>query len=154
MSGVPLETFWAFNERWHNKFYCKVASCWLFLLSHTTMHGSMNIKYKINNYSLHVALLYMLGNLFSSALRCTSQTSQSLLQLYMPCWPHHVYGTAECCKYANPDVTLEVTMTTRVWLTHTKRAILYVRQLHWQLTKYNDSRVANNYVWNILTKLY
>ena len=44
MSGMPLEICWAFNERWNNKFYYKVASCWLFLLSHTTMHGSMNIK--------------------------------------------------------------------------------------------------------------
>ena len=33
MSGMPLETCWAFNERWNNKFYCKVASCWLFLLN-------------------------------------------------------------------------------------------------------------------------
>jgi hypothetical protein len=33
MSGVQLETCWAFNERWNNKFYYKVASCWLFLLS-------------------------------------------------------------------------------------------------------------------------
>jgi hypothetical protein len=44
MSGVLLETCWAFNERWNNKFYYKVASSWLFLLSHTAMHGSMNIK--------------------------------------------------------------------------------------------------------------
>jgi len=44
MSGVPFETCWACNERWNNKFYYKVASCWLFLLIHTTMHGSMNIK--------------------------------------------------------------------------------------------------------------
>jgi len=44
MSGMPLETCWAFNEQWINKFYYKVASCWLFLLSHTTMHGSMNIN--------------------------------------------------------------------------------------------------------------
>jgi hypothetical protein len=44
MSGTPLETCWAFNERWNNKFYYKVASCWLFLLSHTTMHEFMNIK--------------------------------------------------------------------------------------------------------------
>jgi len=29
------------------KFYYKVASCWLFLLSHTAIHGSMNIKFKI-----------------------------------------------------------------------------------------------------------
>ena len=45
MSGMPLETCWAFNERWNNKFYHKVASCWLFLLSHTTLHGSVNIKH-------------------------------------------------------------------------------------------------------------
>jgi len=44
MSGIPLETCSAFNERWNNKFCYKAASCWLFLLSHTTMHGSMNIK--------------------------------------------------------------------------------------------------------------
>ena len=31
-SAVPLETCWAFNEWWNNKFYYKVASCWLFLL--------------------------------------------------------------------------------------------------------------------------
>jgi len=33
MSGMPLETCSAFNDRWNNKFYYKVASCWLFLLS-------------------------------------------------------------------------------------------------------------------------
>ena len=44
MSGMPLETWWAFNERWNNKFYYKVTSCWLFLLILTVMHGSMNIK--------------------------------------------------------------------------------------------------------------
>jgi len=32
MRGVPLETCWAFNERWNNKFCYKVASCWLFPL--------------------------------------------------------------------------------------------------------------------------
>jgi hypothetical protein len=47
MSGVPLETCWAFNECWNNKFCYKVASCWLFLLNHTTMHGSINIKYPV-----------------------------------------------------------------------------------------------------------
>ena len=48
MSGIPIETCWAFNERWNNKFYYKVASCWLFLLGHTTMHGSMNIKFIVS----------------------------------------------------------------------------------------------------------
>ena len=33
MSDLPLETCWAFNERWNNKFCYKVASCWLFLLN-------------------------------------------------------------------------------------------------------------------------
>jgi len=50
MSGMPLETCWAFNERWNNKFYYKVASCWLFLLSHTAMHGSTNIKKNPESY--------------------------------------------------------------------------------------------------------
>ena len=45
MSGMPLETFWAFNKRWNNKLCYKVASCWLFLLIHTAIHGTMNIKF-------------------------------------------------------------------------------------------------------------
>ena len=32
ISGMPLETCWAFNERCNNKLYYKVASWWLFLL--------------------------------------------------------------------------------------------------------------------------
>jgi len=49
MSGIPLETCWTFNERWNNKFCYKVAFCGLFLLNHTTMHGSVNIKWIINS---------------------------------------------------------------------------------------------------------
>jgi hypothetical protein len=44
MSGMPLETCWAFNKFWNNKFYYKVASDGIFLLIRTTMHGSMDIK--------------------------------------------------------------------------------------------------------------
>jgi len=32
MSGMPLETCWAFSKSWNNKCYYRVASCWLFLL--------------------------------------------------------------------------------------------------------------------------
>jgi hypothetical protein len=32
MSGMPLETCWAFSERWNKEFYYKVATCWLFIL--------------------------------------------------------------------------------------------------------------------------
>jgi len=46
MSGVQLETCRAFNKHWNNKFSYKVASCWLFLLIHTAMHGCMNIRKK------------------------------------------------------------------------------------------------------------
>jgi len=31
-------------NKWNNKFRYQVASCWLFILSYATMHGSMNIK--------------------------------------------------------------------------------------------------------------
>jgi hypothetical protein len=55
MRGVSLETCWACNERWNNKFCYKVESCWLFLLNHTTMHGSMNIKLKIRLRCYHRA---------------------------------------------------------------------------------------------------
>jgi len=30
MSGVPLETCWAFNKLWNDKFYYKAASCCYF----------------------------------------------------------------------------------------------------------------------------
>ena len=62
MSGIPLETCSAFNERWNNKFYYKVASCWLFLLSHTTMHGSMNIKSNSLNYYYYASVFSSEGN--------------------------------------------------------------------------------------------
>jgi len=44
MSGIPLKTCCPVNERWNNKFCYKVAPCWLFLLSHNTMHESINTK--------------------------------------------------------------------------------------------------------------
>ena len=34
MSGMPIETCWAFNKRWNDEFCYKVVSCWLFLLSY------------------------------------------------------------------------------------------------------------------------
>ena len=32
-------------NKWNNKFRYQVASFWLFILSYTTMHRSMNIKF-------------------------------------------------------------------------------------------------------------
>jgi hypothetical protein len=67
MSGVPLETCWSFNERWNNKFYYKVASCWLFLLSQLYIYipkwvvGSKMQKVWVCVYNLicHRILVYL-----------------------------------------------------------------------------------------------
>jgi hypothetical protein len=39
MSGMPLETCWASNERWSDEFWYGIASCWLFLLSENLWYG-------------------------------------------------------------------------------------------------------------------
>jgi hypothetical protein len=63
MSDMPLETCWAFNKCWNNKFYYKVACCWLFLLSYTAMHGSMNINPLNAELNPICHLLVLLGDL-------------------------------------------------------------------------------------------
>jgi len=50
---------------WNNKFYYKLASCWLFLLIHTTMHGSINIKF-INAKQATEIHAYMNGGIINS----------------------------------------------------------------------------------------
>jgi len=54
MSGMQLETCSAFIKFRNNKFYYKVASCWLFLLLHTKVHGSMNIKFYSDIVAKHL----------------------------------------------------------------------------------------------------
>ena len=58
-SGMPLETCSAFNERRINKFYYKVASCWLFLLSHSVNIYSNWLQEQFCNLSLYA--LYILS---------------------------------------------------------------------------------------------
>jgi hypothetical protein len=53
---MPLETCWAFNERWNNKLYYKVASCWLFLLSsrkkcHLDHQEKGSMKLKLSQFT-------------------------------------------------------------------------------------------------------
>jgi hypothetical protein len=76
----------------------------------------------INNYSLSGALLHVLGTQFFFNLRMYFTDITISVTLYMSCRPRHIYGTAECCKHGNPDVTSQVTMTTRVRLTHSHQA--------------------------------
>jgi hypothetical protein len=54
MSGVPLETCWACNERWNNKFYYMDASCWLFFLSYLSNVRQIITHYFITNYNHHI----------------------------------------------------------------------------------------------------
>ena len=73
VSGIPLETCWAFNKFWNNKFYYKVTSCWLFLLIHTTMHGSMDIK-KNPDADIYNSFLWLAFKGHLSILRMLSVT--------------------------------------------------------------------------------
>jgi len=82
MNGMPLETCWAVKERWNNKFCYKVASCWLFLLSHTTMRGSMNINPlnpELNPICYLLALLGAHRFLHVSRIRVKSLTIRLLM---------------------------------------------------------------------------
>jgi len=44
MGGVSPETFWA-SHKYEIKFWYTVASCWIFFVNYTMMHGSTNIKW-------------------------------------------------------------------------------------------------------------
>jgi len=44
MNGMPFETCLALNKLWNNKFYYRVASCWLYLLIHS-LRGEMYMKW-------------------------------------------------------------------------------------------------------------
>ena len=46
MGGVSPETRWA-SYKYEIKFWYTVASCWIFFVSYTMMHGSTNIKFTI-----------------------------------------------------------------------------------------------------------
>ena len=51
MSGVPLETCWAFNKLWNNKFHYKAASCWYF---YWVIYDARIHEYQICGIVLHV----------------------------------------------------------------------------------------------------
>ena len=57
MSGMPLETRWAFNKVWNNKFYYKVATCWLFLLIHSFV---MSVRPSVWNNSVPTGRIFMI----------------------------------------------------------------------------------------------
>ena len=96
MSDMPLETCGAFNKLWNNMYYYKVASCWLFLLSHTTMHGSMNINFLNAELNPICHLLALLGVHFLhvSRIRVKSLTLRllvSYIYIYIYIYMEHLF---------------------------------------------------------------
>ena len=68
MRGMLLETCWAFNERWNNKFRYKVASCWLFLLQILHMWTYSNI-----NRNKHMQLSSLTNEYLEHTLKMPTQ---------------------------------------------------------------------------------
>ena len=80
MSGVPLETCWAFNKFWNNKFYYKAASCWYF---YWIIHDGRIHKYQ----NLHVSDRFSVHHQESS----TIYTGIGICHTgYADCCPKHV----------------------------------------------------------------
>jgi hypothetical protein len=75
MSGMPLETCWAFNKRWNNKFYYKIASCWLFLLIRSFTLLSLKAP-SINKTACNPRVWWLLNNGFKN--RRANQSCDSL----------------------------------------------------------------------------
>jgi hypothetical protein len=50
MTGVPLETCWAFKKLWNNKFYYKAASCWYF---YWVIYDARIYDYEINKNKIY-----------------------------------------------------------------------------------------------------
>jgi len=71
MSGVPLETCWAFNKLWNNKFYYKAASCWYF---YWVIYDA-----RIHEYRNQSGIIY-----FTMYLK----TENNLIEQSVIFWPH------------------------------------------------------------------
>jgi hypothetical protein len=69
MSGVPLETCCTLNKRWNNKFYYKVASCWLFLLIPSYHIFHKFLWYGLCNTTLLLTWTNPLQRLLNSLIR-------------------------------------------------------------------------------------
>ena len=57
-STCSLKAVELLMNKWNSKFHYQVASCWLFILSCTAMHGSMNIKL-VPNRTICLCLQYL-----------------------------------------------------------------------------------------------
>jgi hypothetical protein len=81
MSGMLLETCRAFNKRWNNKFYYKVASCWLFLLIRKEVQSCENQRPQIQ-----LELLMMSGMLLETCRAFNKRWNNKLYYKVASCW--------------------------------------------------------------------
>jgi hypothetical protein len=78
MSGVPLETCWAFNERWNNKFYYKVAFCWLFLLNLTRITGTLYV----DQYTFLIISRWVLLRMKTISNKCLRENQSTYFRFF------------------------------------------------------------------------
>ena len=83
MSGVPLETCSAFNERWNNKFRYQVASCWLFLLNSQKLDLNITL---LNNQITNSTNTKFLDLTIEAMLSWKCHINQILLRLSLACY--------------------------------------------------------------------
>ena len=82
MSGVPLETCWAFKKRWNNKFYYKLHLVGISTES-STMHGSMSVKrVQVCQWGDRSTALRNFGNHLPVNTTLTSQKTSTVTIIY------------------------------------------------------------------------
>jgi hypothetical protein len=111
MSGAPLETCWAFNKLWNNKFYYKAAYCWYFYC-HLRCTDPWISKKKLNCLTKLVKPIMHTANWLSHIKKiCLVYTSVCVCVCVCACATHRQYSEDERC-------ILEVVLETEVDLTH------------------------------------
>jgi hypothetical protein len=82
LGGVSPETRWA-SYKYEIKFWYTVASCWIFFMNYTAMHGSTNIRDQsstlVEVYRRYVAFVY----LYETVHRHVTEGSNFIYILWM-----------------------------------------------------------------------
>jgi hypothetical protein len=101
ISGMPLDTCWAFNERWNNEFYYKVASCWLFLLNLFYVYFC---ALKVHICLVHYTRIYPLHYILQSLSKHVSLYVKFMERVGR----YHIFGTATPVALQSPGVQIQV----------------------------------------------
>jgi len=78
MGGVSPETCWA-SYKFEIKFWCTVASCWIFFVNYTVIHGSTNIKHTLTYTSILFSFIMKLCNTQALVINTPFSTETSRL---------------------------------------------------------------------------